>query len=97
MKIIIFVNTNVSRSARVLTLLEHSYFAEQIWSVTYNPDGTKLAAGVDDGTVVIYDTPLLQPEIPIDKEGVDGEEEDEDDGEEEDEDDEDEGEGEDEE
>ena len=89
MNIIIFVNTNVSRSARVLTLLEHSYFAEQIWSVTYNPDGTKLAAGVDDGTVVIYDTPLLQPGMPIDKEGVGGEEEDEDD--------EDEGEGEDEE
>ena len=29
----------------------------KVWSLAYSPDGTKLAAGVDDGSVMIFETP----------------------------------------
>ena len=38
----------------------HSPAPTQVWSLAYSPDGTKLAAGVDDGSVMIFETPNVQ-------------------------------------
>ena len=32
----------------------------KVWSLAYSPDGTKLAAGVDDGSVMIFETPNVR-------------------------------------
>src|SRR5207249_5925553 len=63
------------RTQRLQTFAQHG---GQVWSVAFTPDGSRLASGDDDGTVIVWETQtgnslhILRSERPYERMNIHG-------------------------